>query len=175
MTQTLEEMLTIRTPKRTRSRSARPRDSQRQKVYDAEDAIHGKDLPTVPEMQEYIDAILRKRWFKNRYPNIKQVKVQDGRGRRRAVGIYRWTYSIIKMPRWARCEMVLLHELAHVVTDGRKGVFGASKHAVASHGPEFARNFLDLVYWKMGREAGDTLRASFKEKRVKLHRRSSNG
>lgn len=150
------------------------RDSQRQKLYDAERAaldVKGltmKRWETVPEMQAYVNKLLDSAWFKRHWPRkggsegiwlgangfvfAPKVEVRDGRGHRRA------TYGggVIQMPKWARKEWVMLHELAHYVTPQRP-----------AHGWQFAANYLLLVQHQLGKEAADALRAKFKFFRVR--------
>lgn len=142
---------------------ARPRDNQKSKLYKADDVIHGQDLPTVADMQDYVDDMTRRAWWKRRYPGVASIEVRDGRGRRSANGSYDgWRRAgRVKMPRWSRYEAVLLHEVAHCATTSKYG------RSVASHGPEYAKIFIELVQWRMGKEEADKLRASFKKHRVK--------
>lgn len=134
------------------------RDNQRKRLYDAEFAVRsfgtgaGRRLETVPEVQAYVNAILGSRWFKARW-GVRSIPVLDGRGRRSACA----EGSRIKMPLWARNEMVTLHEVAHVLTPGK----------YADHGPEFAGVLLALIRQFMGPEAAASLRESFRGHRVK--------
>lgn len=154
--------------------SGRARDNQRQRVYNA-DLHGGQRMETVGEIQEYVDRITRSRWWKSqlkknasmhrRFSNGKTIKVKDGRGRSSACGDS-WTCSI-SMPRWSRTEGVILHEVAHVLTDyiyGREGV--------AAHGPEFAKTYAALVKRWMGREAWEKLKANYKKHKVKYRVRT---
>ena len=160
--------------------SRRPRDSQRSKVYKAE---QGHSLwfdealfDSVGEVQEWVDSICRSRWFKNRFRrhaidpksvmrygrSADGIKVLDGRGRRRANGS---TRGFIKLPIWTRSDMHILHEIAHVVTSPR----------VAAHGREFCANYLALVRQFMGREEAIELKTCFKKHRVKYTRPAKTG
>lgn len=135
------------------------RDSQRQRLYDAEDWAglvsrdgsppkYGRSFGTVPECQAYVDAILAKRWFKAAY-TAQEVEVKPGFGHRRATGFRFDAYGgTIQLPRWSRHEGVILHELAHVVVGNR---------LVAWHGREFAKVYHHLVSRVMGEEAADAL------------------
>lgn len=179
------------------------RDSQRQKVYDAERAHShfkkaiektpegywlsivkefedGTLIPSVQEMQDYVDKLTRSRWFKNRWPKYRYDKdrmvmstargarferrphgivVLDGRRRRTAFGS---SNGSISMPRWSRSQLVILHEIAHVVTgEGRK---------VRAHGRHYCSNFLALIRHELGAEAADEMKRLFKEHRVKYTR-----
>ena len=138
------------------------RDSQRGKVYKAE-----RDLPEVEqngmnihEVRAWVDKIMRSRWMKSRYPQaycVGMVDVKDGRGATWARG----GYLYIKIPRWARSEFIVLHELSHTIVARTKS------KPVASHGREFCSIFLALVRRWMGSEVANRLKAAFKEHRVK--------
>ncbi|AXQ69237.1 hypothetical protein HOU02_gp488 [Caulobacter phage CcrBL9] len=65
------------------------------------------------------------------------------------------------MPRWARCEHIVLHEVAHSLTIRRHG------YHVASHGWQYAAIYLDLVRFGMGVEAHRMLKESFKAHKVR--------
>ena len=161
--------------------SHRPRDSQRSKVYKAE---QGHSLwfdealfDSVGEVQEWVDCICRSRWFKNRYPRYAidaksimkygraadGIKVLDGRSRQRACGS---TRGFIKLPVWTRSDLHILHEIAHVVTR-RNGYQGPLP---AYHGRDFCANYLALVRQFMGKEEADELKGCFKKHRVKYTR-----
>ncbi len=176
------------------------RDSQRQKVYDAEkahshykEAIEvgpdgwrmraeifedGTPIPSVKEVQDYVDKVTRSRWFKARWPRyayskgkmvmtyggkfIKQphgIVVLDGRRRRSAYGS---SNGSIAMPRWSRSELVILHEIAHVVT--------GSSRKIRAHGRYYCSNFLALIRHELGTEAADEMKQLFKEHRVRYVR-----
>lgn len=142
------------------TRNHKVRDSQRQKVYDAEQVIRrkGRTFTSVEEMQGYIDHLMGSAWFRRRW-SIKNVTVKRGRE-----GTSAWANGLrrlINMPTWAWTEDVLLHELSHILTDTHEG-------KVAPHGREFARIYLELVRHKMGKEHGDALRDSFRQHRVKF-------
>lgn len=134
----------------------RPRDSQRQKLYDAERVLieFSRPLPTVPEIQTYVDDLCAQKWFRSRFGN-RIIPVKDGRGRRTAFGYHS---GPILVPRKFRREDSILHEVAHVVS--------SSNHA--AHGPEYAANLATIVFHKMGREAETALLRSFDEHRVKV-------
>jgi putative metallohydrolase (TIGR04338 family) len=135
-----------------RRRSARPRDSQRSKLYAAERTVRaGRRFPDLAACQKYVERVLESSFWAARHPGIAKIEVRDGRGRRHA-GSYDHAQRIA-LPRWARSERIILHELAHQSTPV----------TCAAHGPEFTRNYLDLVAHFMGptsaAELGATLRA----------------
>ncbi|TET39004.1 MAG: hypothetical protein E3J69_00820 [Anaerolineales bacterium] len=167
--------------------SRRPRDSQMSKVYAAE-RKHSlwreeSQYDSISHVQVWVDSICKSRWFKNRYPRYalaksiqtafltdreRGIKVLDGRGRRKACGS---TRGFIKLPVWSRSDLVILHEIAHVVTR-RKGYHGPLP---AYHGREFCANYLALVRQFLGKEAAKELKVCFKKSRVKYTRPAKIG
>lgn len=138
----------------------RPRDSQRAKLYRAEDAVFQKSKPAeytdLRDVQAYADKVLKSKWVRRTFPHAPYlVRVVDGRGRRRAAA-FRGS-NRIAMPRWSRSRWTVLHELAHIFTPGH----------FAAHGREYAATYLLLVRHFLGTAAHAELRASFKEHRVK--------
>jgi len=138
------------------------RDSQRGKLYKAEKILEvlSRRLETIPEIETFLMQVLTKAPIKRRYGDHLQgvIKIRDGRG----ATIARGCAAYIKLPKWARCEYIVLHEIAHTIVDRRHG------DTVAGHGREFAATYLDLVRFGMGVEAYDVLKASFKAHRVKF-------
>jgi putative metallohydrolase (TIGR04338 family) len=146
------------------------RDSQRQRVYNAENTQpRGRAMPTVPEMQRYVDRITSTQWWQRRYPRAATaIQVRPGHGRRHACAYS--SGEAIAMPRSLRSEMVVLHELAHSAN------MRQAPGAYADHGWEFVVIYLDLVHHFMGRAAADGLRAAFKAHRVRLRpKRAGSG
>ncbi len=105
------------------------RDSQRQAVYNWEQGLRVA-FPS-PELTLAECAELVGRVWRDYRPDSEPPKVLDGRGRRNACGS-RWE---IRLPRWARVPLVVLHETAHALLDGKGFV---------SHGREFATLALEL-------------------------------
>ena len=142
------------------------RDSQRQRVYDAEGRLRGMfdytvqyDNPTVevngvrltlpPEakfgdvasVQRYCDRVCT-------MAGVPPVAVRERQGE--GMAHYEPDNRVIAVPdgrnRWAMREIVVLHELAHHVTRMHNG-------GVAAHGPEFVTEFIDLLSVVMAPEA----------------------
>ncbi len=138
------------------------RDSQKGKLYKAEKILLpiSQRLETVPEMEKYLKKVLDRAPIQRRYSRWlgRKIVVKDGRGCRHAYGNYNW----IKMPRWARSQHIVLHEVAHALTLRKHG------DAVADHGWQYAAIYLDLVKFGMGAEAHDALKASFKQHKVRF-------
>jgi putative metallohydrolase (TIGR04338 family) len=139
----------------------RKRDSQRQKVYDAEDAVWPKrETMSLGECK----ALVRRVWASQRaresWPKawvMERPQAKPKHHGRATGGLF-----YIHLPRWAQTPHVVLHELAHTIS---RRQFGFEPPA---HGWEFCSVYLRLVLLFMGREAHDKLKASFKAKRVKF-------
>lgn len=129
------------------------RDSQRGKIYKAQAEVgSGKEIPTVPEIEAYLMKIMATKWWLSRWPHKNNIQVKDGRHCRWARGINGGkSGGTIILPRWARHERTILHEVAHVLTP----------RDTVPHGPEFASIYLGLVTRFMGKAAGENLRLAF--------------
>ena len=141
-----------------------PRDSQRSKLYKAEQiAFKGRRIvvPEDQDIEEYIAHISSLTRVRDSFPELIQrhILVGDGRARTRAAA----NSSGIFMPRHSRKKWVVLHELSHTIVRRRHGVLKA-----AAHGWQFAEIYLLLVRHVMGVEAHDRLKAKFKEHRVRF-------
>lgn len=133
----------------------RPRDSQRQRLYDAEQGSLGaisKPL-TFEGCVEYLRLVKSRPWYRTRWANggAGVVVRSNGQGGRAGSGE-------IRLGEWARQEVVVLHELAHTLTP---------TYTCAAHGPEFAGVLLFLVRHQMGKAAGDALRAGYRANGVR--------
>ena len=143
----------------------RPRDMQRSKLYAAENrwrALIG-DAHFRDRMGYlvFVEKIERDLWFRRKY-GARAFTVKDGRGTTRATA---WGTKTLSLPKWARTPGVILHEVAHCVTNTEH-----DRSEVASHGWEFAAIFLDLVRHFLGVENHDKLRQCFREGRVRYKR-----
>jgi putative metallohydrolase (TIGR04338 family) len=166
-----------------RDQHRRVRDSQRQRVYDAETVWRqtvgtGEPLPTVPDVERFVRRVLTAKRVLRRWPFMQghSVEVHSGAGCRSAIAEGDWR---IKIPLWARNEAVVLHELAHVIH--KRGMYEHITRQYGmrpptkeedplwhqGHGYQFCRIFLDLVLLYMGKPAADQLKAAFKAGRVR--------
>ena len=126
----------------------RPRDSQRARLYRAEGEVAtGRRLPTVERMQSYVDDVVAADWFLARWEE-RRFEVRPGFGHRRATAD---EDGILQMPKWARTELVLLHEVAHCLTP----------RTVAAHGPEYAGVLLALARRAMSPGTAQSLEDAF--------------
>lgn len=146
---------------RQRKASGKVRDSQRQKLYDAQDCLthQGRQFTSIEEMQIYADKLTNSAWWKRRYPG-RRIIIEPQRNNCSALA--RGDGYTISMPKWAWNEMILLHEIAHHAKDRRYGHRGT-----AAHGREFAKTMLELVRHKMGDECWWLLKESFRKHKVK--------
>ena len=111
------------------------RDTQRSAVYAWERALPewpGEEL-TLAGCQE----LVRRVW--GAHLRSDAPLVTDGRARRRAC--YAPHNHQIRLPRWSRTSLVVLHETAHAILYASEAA-----NAHAHHGPEFARLYLNLLY-----------------------------
>jgi len=141
-----------------------PRDSQRSKVYRAEQlAFDGSplDVPEIKDIEDYITHICSLGRVRDSFPELinRRVVVGDGRSRNRPAA----DSSGIYMPRHSRRKWIVLHELSHTIVRRKHGVVKA-----AGHGWQFAETYLLLVRHVMGVEAHDLLKESFRKHRVKF-------
>ena len=134
--------------------NGRPRDSQRARLYRAEGGVDtGRRLPTVAKMQAYVEEIVGADWFLARWGE-RAFEVRPGYGHRRATAD---EHGVLQMPKWARTELVLLHEVAHCLTP----------RSVASHGPEYAGVLLALARRAMSPGTAQALEDAFTRERVR--------
>lgn len=134
----------------------RPRDNQRARLYRAEFEVDaGRRLPTVPVLQAYVDTLAAAGWFRARWPD-RAFEVRPGFGHRRATAD---ADGVLQMPKWARSELVVLHEVAHCVTPW----------TFASHGPEYGGVLLCLVRRAIGPGPAQALEDAFDRHRVRCN------
>jgi putative metallohydrolase (TIGR04338 family) len=168
------------------------RDSQKQKVYDAERCMQieprlmrpykvlrvddtGPEprrwiekkpglAMTLPECQAYVDKLLGSAYMQRKYGyrSGRPRKVNVKQGRGGGAACSPVT---IELGVWARQPIVILHEIAHCLTWG----------VGADHGWEFTACLLDLVRHSMGKDAHDKLRASYDDHKVKYRQPRKRG
>ena len=162
-----------------------PRDTQRAKVYAAEEFVRtlfdraadhgnrvveffGTQLTLPPEarfgsaasVQRYVDDVLAMPAVGTRWPAAAAVAVRARRGATAAHYEYTDEGATIAVPDrrsiWALRELVVLHEVAH--------------HLCAAdppHGPEFVATFCELAAAVMGPEVGHVLRVVYAKEGVR--------
>jgi putative metallohydrolase (TIGR04338 family) len=160
------------------------RDSQRSKVYAAEEFVRvlfdraaehgnrtieffGTNLTLPPEarfasvesVQRYVDDVLTLGSVRARWPAVAPLTVRPRRGVT-AAHYERDDGATIAVPerqtRWALRELVVLHEIAHHLCDINP-----------PHGPEFVATFCELAEAVMGPEAAHVLRVVYAKEGVR--------
>jgi putative metallohydrolase (TIGR04338 family) len=97
------------------------------------------------EVQQFLDKVVRYKWFRQRWPRVTEVRV-TARARTRATANI-WGRAINlpnpKTKRWAYHADTVVHELAHI----------CAGEDCASHGPRFYRTDIFLTEKLLGPEA----------------------
>jgi hypothetical protein len=163
-------------------RNARGRDSQRRKLYRAENAAIAKmarpSFRDAIEYQQSLNGIMRSEWMRNNFPAAgNHVALETNRGMRSANANERRIKT--GLTPYLLHPMIMCHELAHVIVRrvyGRRmwvdeetgtlhssptGLRNYSLHFIAGHGPEYADVYLRLVREFVGYEPWKLLRAEF--------------
>lgn len=155
----------------------RPRDSQRARVYRAEDEVvftktsslamrtlplteygstrFGKGdryYPSIGACQHYYNVLFELPWFKTRW-SAPRLRVGAGTG-----GGTAYTNGVINLDSYNRHDKTLLHELAHILTPDDAG-----------HGKEWAGVYLFLIERVIDKATADLMRQSFKSYKAKYN------
>lgn len=140
------------------------RDTQRSKVYKAEDYFCHKNpnlYASVAECKAYTTEITGSAYWQSQ-GGKKRIAIGDGRGRSNACaqskGIHN-TIDKIKLPKWARSRIVIIHEMSHILTDQTD--FGTS-----AHGAVFCKHYLNLCFELLGAVRAMALKQKFDEYKV---------
>ncbi len=141
------------------TRTKRPRDNQKSRLYNAEDSLidfvagcEAKRLPSLRDCQKLVDRIVKSKWWQKR-SRIKVIRVTNGR----TMALAKLLRLEIAMPVELRNDQYVIHEMAHMLTDDN----------AESHGPEFASNYLALLRRFKGVRAANELKAIFDNSDVK--------
>ena len=162
------------------------RDSQRARVYAAEDFVRtlfdraaehgspsvdffGTQLTLPPEgrfgsvesVQRYVDDVLALPAVRQHWPVVSPLRVRARRAATAAHYEKRDGTGIIAVPDrdtadWAMRELVVLHEVAHHLCE-----------QVPAHGPEFVATMCTLTELVMGPELGHVLRVVYAKEGVR--------
>lgn len=137
------------------------RDSQRQKVYDAQSTARyscnplAEDFPSLHKIQGFVDNLITSIWFRKRFgyqsPIIVKSRGGSGADACRAKNTIRFSKN------W-RNMLTVLHEVAHIAKKSGTG---------SAHGRFFARTLIELVNHVVGEKAAKILKGEFKYGRVK--------
>lgn len=150
--------------------TVRPRDSQRAKVYAAENAV-AKELGLLTYqvnpfgMMGDVNDIQRSRWARNRNPDLKYMPFCISRTK---YPVRCWAPDFLEYPmpqdgQWmlglgkASTHLHVIHAVIHYL----------QPRDSALHGPEFARLYIQAVRQFLGPDESDTLARAFREHRVK--------
>jgi putative metallohydrolase (TIGR04338 family) len=162
-----------------------PRDTQRSKVYAAEEFVRtlfdraaergtpavdffGTQLTLPPEarfasvdsVRRYVGDVLNLPSVRARWPTAEPLTVRGRRGVTAAHYEYDGTVATIAVPdrqtTWALRELVVLHEIAHHLC-----------RVEPPHGPEFVAAFGELAATVMGPEVGHVLRVVYAKEGVR--------
>lgn len=148
------------------------RDSQRQKLYDAErEALCVGELNyhRIQECQAVVDVICKSRFWKSLLRrNGKHWMIEE---RIHCVPVKKGGHTAtwdedgrqIHLPKGSFVKWIIIHELAHAAT----------ANEVPSHGPEFARTYLQLVKRFMGQRPYERLLKKFRANKIRRSRRTT--
>jgi len=135
-----------------------PRDEQRKRLYAAERQVRAflrDPLPTIGEMQAFVDSILRSRWMQSYFAASVVAPIRVIGGRQRPATAMNFLSTIL-MPKWSRTKFLVIHEVSHILAARCYG-----EGVIAAHGPEYAALFLDLVRHFLGAEDALDLHEAF--------------
>ena len=152
----------------------KPRDSQKQRLYDAQRLAGFYDtgeVMTIKEAQKFVNQVLSHQKTKKLhkqyaflasvYPS--KIIVEAGSGNHATMRNRNWeTVRLIRLNKFGRNKFIVLHEIAHHITWGRE-----------SHGAEFADVLLQFTTRYLGKPDADKLANAFNEKRVKVMTKSN--
>jgi predicted nucleic acid-binding Zn ribbon protein len=158
------------------------RDSQRSKVYDAEEAVFASspappEFKTLAECENYIARVTARDAWKSLVVDLERpLRLENGLRQKGA-----WTVPAdhkIALPDLLRKRWIIVHELAHLAAAYRhervfheeRGYyyFRSTSSRVAMHGPEYTGVMLHLVRAVFGGETYDALLAAYEERRVEV-------
>jgi len=146
----------------------RARDYQRSRCYAAERKARellgskNRSFETVQDIQNELENFKSRKEFLEQFKDC-QIRVKDGRGRRRpCCEIYSILSVMIpnftlKFPKWSRNALTVMHELTHtqIAVD------------LPWHGATFCQKLLQLIELYMGKEARDVLQQCYDEYSVR--------
>tara|TARA_A100001037_G_scaffold244817_1_gene225947 strand:+ start:103494 stop:104165 length:672 start_codon:yes stop_codon:yes gene_type:complete len=150
------------------------RDSQRQKLYDAE---YNLIPPADDNSMEFSDVILKiaeivnDTWFRKKFGRLfsdAELKVENASTRQKMA--YAYGSTQLSFPPNFCNTPIIIHELTHIITDRLSYVVHFRKN-YATHGRMFAFIYLELVKKYMGDNAHRVLKAGYKNFNVKYHNR----
>lgn len=130
-------------------------DRQRERLYKAERKampdFFTRDYDDVSEAQKAADEIQHSDWWKENFPRAKRVKVLKERAANQRAANGDGYNGEISLPDHMLSRHVLVHEMAHIASGG----------SVEGHGPQFAKNYHDMVAEFIGAEEAKRLADEF--------------
>lgn len=126
---------------------------QQDELYRAEaGAPNGIDFHDIGEVRIFVQQMIDSSWWHERFPKVRGIRVERALKRDGSVGAWfadDWSGQIEMSPdHW--CAKYVCHEVAHVTAKAHSGN--------GSHGPVFARDYLEMVYRTLGSEVWMDLR-----------------
>lgn len=158
---------------RNTKRKYRERDSQRQKLYNAEQYAKWKimegqagteinrEFNSLEEIKTFVDMFTKTKWFIERFNWQGKGNGEDCdvilKDKPHGGGADAHYYTrTVRISLASRHMLVVLHELAHIIQP--RGYGGA-------HGRWFARAFLEMVACVIGKKSAKILKNEFKKER----------
>jgi hypothetical protein len=151
----------------------KPRDGQRQRLYDAQ-RLGGfydtGEVMTIKEAQKFVNQVLSHQKTKKLHENYRfqfstypsKIIVEAGSGNHATIRNRNWeVVRLIRLNKTGRNKFIILHEIAHHITWGRE-----------SHGAEFADVLLQFTTRYLGKPDADKLANAFNDKRVRVMTKS---
>ena len=142
---------------------ARPRDTQRARVYRAESAVPSSPLPGLAACAAFADRVVGSLWWAARFPGLGLdgvPRLRPGNGARQAFYREDPDGPTITLPRRYRTKGVVLHELVHWAL--------RDEPDLPNHGATFTRILLDATAEFCGPERAVLLADAYREERVRV-------
>lgn len=138
---------------------------QRERLYDAEDAIGFEGFyTTVEAAQMVVDKILRTKWWRQR-SRVRFVRVVYPAEGMSGAFPEDDTHWKIEFSPARLCEISLMHEMTHVLVGVTKG--NSPAHHERDHGPKYAGALLAVWRRFLSARLAKALQDEFDERKVK--------
>lgn len=148
---------------RSPTKYGKERDSRRQNLYNAQsmakESVSIDTFESLKDTAQFVGDILQRAWWQRRY-RLGMVTLKPGYGAKRGKAHPPRT---LVLPRYARTEWSVLHELIHLVVP----------RPHAGHGRLYCARFLEIVGWHFGDEAEEALKSAYRDQNVKWYPRHS--
>ena len=150
------------------------RDSQMQKLYDAEYSLipcSPKDNLSFDELIYKINEVVNHTWFRKKFGRLFSdtiLKVENASSRQNMA--YAFGTDLLSFPPHFCNVPIILHELTHIIVDRLHFVVNMNK-SYTTHGRMFAFIYLELVKKFMGDRSYTILKTGYKNFNVKYRNR----